>query len=72
MYLEARGANLETKDIYGNTPLGVGLMNQHYNYGILLIQRKASVHPLTFKEDPERIKKQWEEERKAQEALYKI
>ncbi len=48
MYLVQRGAHLESKDIYGNTPLGVGLMYQHYNYGIILIQKGASVHPLSF------------------------
>jgi ankyrin repeat protein len=37
MYLITRGANKEQKDIYGNSPLGVGLMNRHYNYGIILI-----------------------------------
>lgn len=72
MYLIQRGANIERKDIYGNTPLGVGLMNAHYNYGIILIQKLASVLPLVFKEDPERIKKQWEEEEKKQKELYKI
>ena len=50
-----RGAALESKDIYGNTPLGVGLMYSHYNYGIILIQKGASVHPLAHKEDPERL-----------------
>ena len=61
MYLVQRGARLESKDIYGNTPLGVSLMHSYYNYGINLIQIGASVHPITFREDPERIKKQWEE-----------
>jgi ankyrin repeat protein len=71
MYLVQRGASLESKDIYGNTPLGVGLKYQHYNYGIILIQKGASVHPLTFFEDPDKIKKQWEAEAKAKKALYK-
>jgi hypothetical protein len=71
MYLAQRGAQLESKDIYGNTPLGVGLMHSHYNYGIILIQKGASVHPITFREDPERIKKQWEEEEKHKKALYR-
>lgn len=71
MYLVQRGAKLDTKDIYGNTPLGVGLMYSHYNYGIILIQKGASVHPLTFKEDPDRIKKMWEDELKREKALYK-
>jgi hypothetical protein len=29
------------------------------------------VHPLTYFEDPEKIKKQWEAEEKAKKALYK-
>lgn len=62
---------MDSKDIYGNTPLGVGLMYQHYNYGIILIQKSASVHPLTFREDPDRIKKMWEAEELAKKALYK-
>ena len=37
MYLIQRGASMERKDIYGNTPLGVGLTKRHYNYGIILI-----------------------------------
>jgi len=65
MYIIQRGAQLEGQDIYGNTPLGVGLMYQHYNYGIILIQKGAKVHPMTFREDHERIKKMWEEEEKA-------
>lgn len=71
MYLITRGASTENKDIYGNTCLGVGLMNKHYNYGIILIQKQASVLPLVYQEDHERIKKMWEEEEKAKKALYK-
>lgn len=37
LYLINRGANLESKDIYGNTPLGISLMSNHYNFAILLI-----------------------------------
>jgi len=48
LYLVQRGADLERKDIYGNTSLGIGIMRKHFNYGILLIQKNASVHPLTF------------------------
>ncbi len=57
MYIIQRGAKLEGKDIYGNTPLGVGLMYQHFNYGIILIQKGAKVDPPTFREDYERIQK---------------
>jgi hypothetical protein len=69
MYLVQRGGQLEAKDIYGNTALGVGLMHSHYNYGIILIQKGASVHPLSFREDPERIKKQWEAEAAKKKAV---
>jgi len=37
MYLAKRGANLEAADIYGNTPLGVALTYNHFNYGIIMI-----------------------------------
>ena len=62
---------MERKDIYGNTSLGVGLMKRHYNYGIILIQKQASIHPLTHREDFERIKKLQEEEEKKQKELYR-
>ena len=62
MYLEKRGARLETKDIYGNTPLGVALLAQHHNFGIFLIQRNADIHQLVHQEDPERIARMWKEE----------
>lgn len=68
LYLVARGAALENKDIYGNTPVGIGIMKKHYNYAILLIQKNASVLPLTFREDPEKIKKMWEEEERKKHA----
>ena len=37
LYILQRGALLESKDIYGNTPLAVALKNKHFNYGIILI-----------------------------------
>ena len=37
LYILQRGAQLESKDIYGNTPLGIALMHNHFNYGIILI-----------------------------------
>lgn len=72
MYMIARGADKEAKDIYGNTPLGIGIMNKHFNYGILLIQKEASVLPLVYREDHERIKKEWEEAKKKEREQYKI
>lgn len=37
LYILQRGAQLESKDIYGNTPLGISLLRNHFNYGIILI-----------------------------------
>lgn len=37
LYILNRGANLESTDIYGNTALGISLLNKHFNYGIILI-----------------------------------
>jgi hypothetical protein len=47
----------EMKDIYGNTPLGVGLMSGHFNYGIILIEKGLSVKVPIFKEDHEKLRK---------------
>lgn len=49
-------------DIYGNTPLGVGLTNKHYNYGIILIQKQASVNAQVYREDWKKLQEAWEEE----------
>ena len=62
VYLINRGASYEKKDIYGNTPLGVGLLNGHYNYGIILIEKNLDVKVPVFSENPEKIAKQWAEE----------
>lgn len=67
-YLITRFANCEKKDIYGNTPLGVGLINGHFHYCIILIEKGADVKVNVFMEDPERINKVWKQEKK----LYKI
>lgn len=37
LYILQRGANIESLDIYGNTALGICLLNRHFNYAILLI-----------------------------------
>ncbi len=66
MYLIQRGADMEKKDIYGNTALGVSLINKHYNYGIIVIQKLAQVTHIVNFEDAEKIKKMWEEQEKAQ------
>ena len=62
MYLCKRGANLESVDIYGNTPLGTALLSHHHNYGIIMIQKNANVLKLVHQEDPERIEAQWKKE----------
>ena len=43
LYILQRGAQLESKDIYGNTPLAIALLKNHFNYGIILIQKSANV-----------------------------
>jgi ankyrin repeat protein len=65
MYLDKRGADKEAVDIYGNTPLGVAMLSQHHNYCIIMIQKNADSTKLVHKVDPEKIKKQWEEEEKS-------
>lgn len=37
LYLLKRGGQLETKDIYGNTPLGIAVSSGHFNFGIIMI-----------------------------------
>jgi len=37
IYLINSGADMEKKDIYGNTPLAIGLLRGHHNYGMILI-----------------------------------
>jgi ankyrin repeat protein len=37
LYILQRGANLESKDIYGNSVLGISILRKHFNYTILLI-----------------------------------
>jgi hypothetical protein len=58
----------EKKDVYGNTPLGVGLLNGHFNYGIILIEKGLNVSEPVFKEDllllnSMKLKKKQEEEK---------
>lgn len=62
MYMIKRGANLESKDIYGNTPLGVSILNKHYNFGIIMIQKNADVLQMVHPETPEKIKKMWKKQ----------
>lgn len=50
LYILNRKADLEGKDIYGNTPLGIALTHNHFNYGIILIQKNADVKVPVFHE----------------------
>ena len=49
-YLLERDANLESTDINGNTALGIALYYKHYNYAIMLIQKKADVKVSVYDE----------------------
>lgn len=64
LYILQRGANIESKDIYGNNVLGISMLRRHFNYAILLIQKQANVCLPIYKEFPRRIAKMWEEEAK--------
>lgn len=66
LYILQRGAQLEGKDIYGNTALGIALMNRHFNYGIILIQKGADVKIPIYKEFPKRVARDWRLEEKLQ------
>ena len=56
------------RDIYGNTPLGVALQKNHFNYGIILIQKNADVTVDVHYEYPKRLAKMWKDEEKKQKA----
>lgn len=62
MYLQKRGADLESVDIYGNTPLGVGIISKHFNYGIILIQKNADVTKLVHHVDPKKAEQIFKQE----------
>ena len=66
LYILNRGANLESTDIYGNTALGISLLRKHFNYGIILIQKKADVKVSIWDEFPKRIAKEWTDQAKAE------
>ena len=46
LYLIERGAELDKEDYDNNTPLGIGVKYGHFDYAIMLIQKKASVKHL--------------------------
>ena len=64
LYILQRGANIESKDIYGNNVLGISMLRRHFNYAILLIQKQANVCLPIYEEFPRRIAKMWEDEAK--------
>jgi hypothetical protein len=43
LYMIERGAGLDKEDYDNNTPLGIGVKSGHFDYAIMLIQKKASV-----------------------------
>jgi hypothetical protein len=65
LYMIQRGAALESKDIYNNTALNISLLREHFNYAILLIQKSADVSLPIYDEYPNRIAKQWADEKKS-------
>ena len=69
LYILGRGADLQKKDIYNNSPLGIALSRGHFNYGIILIQKNADVKIPVYNEFPKRLEKQWKEEKKQQKKL---
>jgi len=64
IYLNKRGVNKESIDIYGNTPLGASLLAHHHNAAIIMIQKEANVKALVYKEDPAKIAAKWAKEDK--------
>jgi hypothetical protein len=46
-------------------------MNRHYNYGIILIQKGASVLAAVQKEDYDKLNKQWKEEEDRKKGIYR-
>ena len=75
VFLLNRGAKIEMKDIYGNTPLAIAFLNNHPDYSITLIERNADctqmVYPEIIKEEkgkkskkiqPQKVEKMLNEE----------
>ena len=56
-YLIKRGANINSVDIYGNTPLAVAMLYKKFNLANSLIDQKADVKVKVFDEFPKRIDK---------------
>lgn len=56
IYLLKRGVDLNRKDIYGNTPLGVALLYNHSNYAVVLMQNKCEIESLLTEPDDEKFK----------------
>ena len=63
MYMVARGAKLENVDVYGNTPLATSLLNEHFNYCILIIKDGSDVTVDVTDTYPRHISWQWKKEK---------
>jgi ankyrin repeat protein len=51
LFLIQRGARVDNKNIFGNTPLGTCLQNSHWNLAIILLQNKCNMNQPVFLED---------------------
>lgn len=61
MYLLQKGANLEIKDMYGNTPLSTALLYQKQHFAAILIKEGADVNVMIEEESQKRAKKLWKQ-----------
>ncbi len=64
VFLLNRGAKIETKDLYGNTPLAAAFLCNHPDYAITLIERGANVTELVHPEDPSLLPKGFQSDEK--------
>lgn len=70
LYMIQRGANLNIQDIYGNTPVGSSLLNNHWNLTIVLLQNKIDHFQLIYTENKDRIMRMFRrEERRSRSSL---
>lgn len=58
IYLLKRGVDINAKDIYGNSPLGVALLYGHSNYAVVLMQNKCEINTLLSEPDSEKFKQE--------------
>jgi len=71
IFLLNRGALLETKDKYENTPLAVAFLYNHPDYAITLIERNANVKALVHPEKPELFEKKKPEKAEVKKKMSK-